>query len=86
MGVGVLTDWAWMGTTPSGALRMNLCLTPSCGAATGVSAVEETEIGLPAVEATKIGLLVMDATKIGAFSDPILLEPVAMARSQSRSL
>jgi hypothetical protein len=85
MGVGVPTDWARMGTTPLGTLRKNLCSVPSSGAATGVGAVEETEIGLPAVEVTKIRLLQVDATKMGAFSDPILPGPVAVARSRSGS-
>ena len=58
VGVGVPMDWPRTGAIPWGTLGANR------GAATGVGAVEETEIGLPAVEATKIGLLVIDATKM----------------------
>jgi len=83
-GVGVPRDWARKGAAPLGTLRRKLRAPPR-GAATGVGAVEETEIGLPAVDATKIGLLVVDATKIGAFSDPILSGPVAVARSREGS-
>ena len=84
-GVGVLTDWAQKGAPPLGTLRKKLRAAPSRGAATGVGAVEETEIGLPVVDATKIGLLAVDATKMGAFSDPILPGPVAVARSRAGS-
>ena len=84
-GVGVPTDWARKGAPPLGTLRKKLRAAPSRGAATGVGAVEETEIGLPVVDATKIGLLAVDATKMGAFSDPILPGPVAVARSRAGS-